>query len=413
METLFVYILPEHVCSKIDETEIKSYKNEGPWAATHVGADPYLVAERKIGEFTRHVSNPNFYRGRPPSTRSSSSSTPIPTRSGQALKKGEIDYADSLEANVYDSLEDAPGIDRRRRSTPAFNELAFNTGAALVRRHADRRRQPAAQGQAPAPGARLVPRPTDDRRQGLRWGRHRRDHHHPADVRDLAPDPPNAFSYDPEKAKHLLDDAGYKLGSDGIRRAENGTRLDFRLFARSDSPTSQKSVEFVKGYFAAVGIETEVSLISEDALTEIIGQGDFDMFEWGWVVEPDPNYQLSTFTCDNRSYEDGDTVLPDLSDSFHCNPKYDELFAAQATETDPPSASRDRQADAAAPLRRLALPGDVRRRQPDRLSLRPVRGFPPAARSPVHTCSSTGPGPTRTSSPSQQDVGSRAVRHPR
>ena len=29
------------------------------------------------------------------------------------------------------------------------------------------------------------------------------------------------------------------------------------------------------------------------------------MFEWGWVVEPDPDYQLSTFTCGKRSYKDG------------------------------------------------------------------------------------------------------------
>ena len=106
----------------------------------------------------------------------------------------------------------------------------------------------------------------------------------------------------------------------------NGARLDFRLFGRSDSPTSKKSVEYIKRYLADVGIETKVTLISEDALTEKIGQGKFDMFEWGWVVEPDPNYQLSTFTCDNRSYEDGGSVLANLSDSFYCNPEYDKLF---------------------------------------------------------------------------------------
>ena len=33
------------------------------------------------------------------------------------------------------------------------------------------------------------------------------------------------------------------------------------------------------------------------------------MFEWGWVVEPDPDYQLSTFTCASRvSYKDGGTI---------------------------------------------------------------------------------------------------------
>ena len=125
-----------------------------------------------------------------------------------------------------------------------------------------------------------------------------------------------------------------ELGPDGIRVADNGARLEFRLFGRSDSPTSKKAVEYIKRYLADVGIAANVTLISEDALTEKIGQGEFDMFEWGWVVEPDPNYQLSTFTCARRSYEDGGSVLAGLSDSFYCNPEYDKLFAAQGSETD-------------------------------------------------------------------------------
>jgi peptide/nickel transport system substrate-binding protein len=78
-----------------------------------------------------------------------------------------------------------------------------------------------------------------------------------------------------------------------------------------------------------------VKVIAEDNLTEQIGQGTFDMFEWGWVVEPDPDYQLSTFTCDKRSYQEGGSTLANLSDSFYCNPAYDALYAKQATQTDP------------------------------------------------------------------------------
>ena len=111
-------------------------------------------------------------------------------------------------------------------------------------------------------------------------------------------------------------------------------RSKFRLFGRSDSAVSKKAVEYVKRYLADVGIAADVTLISEDALTEKIGQGEFDMFEWDWVVEPDPNYQLSTFTCGSRSYEDGGNVLAGLSDSFYCNPEYDKLFDAQGVETD-------------------------------------------------------------------------------
>jgi peptide/nickel transport system substrate-binding protein len=59
------------------------------------------------------------------------------------------------------------------------------------------------------------------------------------------------------------------------------------------------------------------------------------MFEWGWVVEPDPDYQLSTFTCANRTYKDGGEVYANLSDSFYCNPAYDALYAKQSGQIDP------------------------------------------------------------------------------
>jgi peptide/nickel transport system substrate-binding protein len=75
--------------------------------------------------------------------------------------------------------------------------------------------------------------------------------------------------------------------------------------------------------------------VSEDALTEIIGEGNFDLFEWGWVVEPDPNYQLSTFTCANRSYKDGGSVYANLSDSFYCDKQYDALNTKQSEQIDP------------------------------------------------------------------------------
>jgi peptide/nickel transport system substrate-binding protein len=94
-------------------------------------------------------------------------------------------------------------------------------------------------------------------------------------------------------------------------------------------------VQFVASWLKDIGIQVKPKIVSEDALTEIIGEGKFDMFEWGWVVEPDPNYQLSTFTCANRSYKDSGSILPNLSDSFFCDKQYDALYAKQAEQIDP------------------------------------------------------------------------------
>ena len=334
MTKLVVYILPQHIWEKIDEKAVTSYKNEGTPDSPTVGAGPYVMVERRVGQFIRMQANPNFYRGKPAVDEVVFKIYSNADALGQALKKGEVDFADSIEANVFKTLQNQPGITAVNAVYSGFDELAFNTGAALD------------DGTPIGDGNPLL----KDKalRQALGWAIDRQalvdkvlggggspgSTIIPPLYSALHLKPANEVTYDPEKAKSLLDAAGYKAGADGIRADAKGNKLSFRLFARSDSDTSQKSVQFIKSYLAAVGVETNVKVVSSDALTEIIGQGKFDMFEWGWVVEPDPNYQLSTFTCANRSYKDGGQILANLSDSFYCNPAYDELYTKQGGQTD-------------------------------------------------------------------------------
>ena len=108
-----------------------------------------------------------------------------------------------------------------------------------------------------------------------------------------------------------------------------------RLLGRQESQTSQQTVQFVEGWLEELGITIDTTIVTEDTLIELNGEGRFDLFEWGWVVEPDPDYQLSTFTCAQRSSEEDGTIYAGLSDSHFCNEEYDKLYAEQALETDP------------------------------------------------------------------------------
>lgn len=335
MERLAVYILPEHIWKDIDEKEVQSYKNEGTEAEPTVGAGPFVMVERQVGQFIRLKANDNYFRGRPAVDELVFKIYSNGDALGQALKKGEIDFADSLSANVYESLQGAEGITAVSAQYSGFNELAFNTGAALDDG------TPIGDGNPLLKDKKL--------RQAIGWAIDRQalvdkvlggggtaaSTIIPPIYSALHLEPANPVGFDPEKAKQLLDAAGYTVGEDGIRQDAQGNKLSFRLYWRSDSEESKKSAQFIKGWLAAVGIEIkDKGLAADGPLTEVIGQGNFDMFEWGWVVEPDPNYQLSTFTCANRSYKDGDSILANLSDSFYCNPEYDKLFEAQSVETD-------------------------------------------------------------------------------
>jgi len=333
MERLAVYILPEHVWSSIDAKAVKSFANEPEAGQTLVGSGPFLVVERRTGQFIRMVANDNYYKGRPNVDELVFRVYNNPDALGQALVKGEIDIATGLTADVFSTLEGQEGITTYAGSYSGFNELAFNMGAALTDGTPIGDGNPHMQDQK----VRLAISHAIDRQQMV--DRILDGYGTPGSTfipplySTLHIDP-GTQGYDPALANQILDDAGYAMGPDGVRIGPDGVPMKYRLFVRSDSDSSVKSGEYFKSYLAAIGIEADIKPVDENALFEIIGRGEFDMFEWGWVVEPDPDYQLSTFTCGKRSYEDGGEIYADLSDSFFCNEEYDALYAQQAVTTD-------------------------------------------------------------------------------
>lgn len=333
MERLAVYILPEHVWSSVDAKAVKSFANEPEPGQTLVGSGPFLVVERRTGQFIRMVANDNYYKGRPNVDELVFRVYNNPDALGQALVKGEIDIATGLTADVFSTLEGQEGITTYAGSYSGFNELAFNMGAALTDGTPIGDGNPHMQDQK----VRLAISHAIDRQQMV--DRILDGYGTPGSTiipplySTLHTDP-GTQGYDPALANQILDDAGYPMGPDGVRIGPDGEPMKYRLFVRSDSDSSVKSGEYFKSYLAAIGIEADIKPVDENALFEIIGRGEFDMFEWGWVVEPDPDYQLSTFTCGKRSYEDGGEIYADLSDSFFCNEEYDALYAQQAVTTD-------------------------------------------------------------------------------
>ena len=336
MDHLFVFILPKHIWESIDGKEVRKYTNIGTPESPTVGSGPYVMVEHRPGQFTRFQANQNWYGGKRPVDEIIFKVFNNPDALGQALKSGEIDLAHGLDLGVYESLQGIPEITTVSSTPASYSEVAFNTGAAL------------ADGTPIGDGNPLLKNKAI--RQALSWAIDRQaivdkvlgGQGQPGTtvMPPLYPqwhlDPANPFGYDPAKAGQLLDAAGFPVGDDGVRADADGNRLSLRLLYRTESEdsSSQKSSEFVQAYFKDIGVEVKLKGVTEDALYEIVGQGNYDMFEWSWGVEPDPNYMLSTFTCANRSYEDGGSIYANLSDSFYCNPEYDKLFDQQAQETD-------------------------------------------------------------------------------
>ena len=131
----------------------------------------------------------------------------------------------------------------------------------------------------------------------------------------------------------MLDQAGYTMGPDGIRiDPKTKEPLEFRFYSRGNDQPSYHVVPYVSGWLEQIGIKLDAQTISSAKLGNVILAGDYDLFEWGWYPNPDPNYILDIFTCAQRP-PDADTYRN--SDSYYCNPEYDKLMEQQQTETDP------------------------------------------------------------------------------
>ncbi len=334
MYHLAVYILPEHIWKNIDGKRVKSYKNEPEGGEPVVGGGPYVLVERRKGEFLRFEANPNFYGGQPTADEVVFRVYKNTDAIAEALRKGEVDYANDLSANVFDSLAGTDGITTVPSVYSGFNQIAFNMGAALT------------DGTPIGNGSKLILDPqvrlaiaqaTD--RQALAdkvYGGYASPGSTviPPLYADLHLQPADQVTFDLAAANATLEAAGYTMRDDGVRVSPDGERMSLRLLGRQESSESQKVVEYVKDWLSQIGIEVDVRIVSEDTLYEKVGNGDYDMFEWGWVVEPDPDYQLSTFTCGQRSTEDDGTIIAGLSDSFYCDAEYDQLYKDQKLETD-------------------------------------------------------------------------------
>jgi peptide/nickel transport system substrate-binding protein len=337
MYHLDVYILPEHIWSKISEKAVADYTNDPTSGHPIVGTGPFMLTQVVKGQFVRMDKNP-YYWG-PPTHIDHLVFRVFNNQDSmaQALKRGEIDFADNLDPGVFNALKGQPNITTVDAAYGGFNEIGINSGAALTDG------TPIGNGH-PALKDVIV-------RQAINLAINRQEIVNkvfggyatvastiiPSLYADQHWDPgANALNYNVAKANSMLDAAGYKKGSDGIRRMPDGSDpLVFRLYGRSSSETSTRTVQYVAGYLKAIGIKANVKIVSEDALTEFIGQGTFDLFEWGWVDVPDPTYQLNVLTCGNRSYKDSGTIYAGLSDSFYCTKEYDALNAQQAAELNP------------------------------------------------------------------------------
>jgi peptide/nickel transport system substrate-binding protein len=324
MNKLIVSILPEHIWKNVPESKVTTFANSNP-----VGSGPFIVTKFAEGQYVDMKANPGYWGGKPGISTLIFQNYANPSAEAFALKNGSIDFAEGLTSLLFNSLKGAPGVALNDSQAGNFDELAFNNGAATVAGRPIGDGNPALKDinvrHAISYSMNL---PLLVRRVLLGYGSpgtsiippiYRQYHYSPG---------AGAYTYDPAKSRQILAADGWKAGPGGIR-VKNGKQLSLRLFIRSSSSTETQAAPYIKSWLEAIGIKVNTSFMSDSQLTQVIGDGDYDMFVWGWGVEPNPDFQLSVFTCGQRSIGSNGKYTPGWSDSFFCNKAYDKMYAQQ------------------------------------------------------------------------------------
>ena len=321
LTALYVPILPEHIWSKVPDGKVSTWSN-----VPMVSSGPFQVTEVQSGKFVKLVRNPYYKDGFGKEPTVDVVLFDMYQEQDSLVddyKVGNLDAAIELTPGFYTTLKGIAGSTLVAAPSLGFHELGMNCyrnpkskGNPLLLdvriRHAidyainkPAIAKTSMDGLAPVASSLLSPV-----QEFYRWDV-------PADQQ---------YAYDPAKARQILDAAGYKMGSGGIRWAPNGKPLKFRLAALSDYPMDIPAAKMISAYLKAVGIGTTLQIMDEGAFTDDNYAGNDDLYIWNWNADIDPGYILSTFTTGQ---------MLNGSDSEYSNPVYDALYLKQAEAVNP------------------------------------------------------------------------------
>lgn len=146
--------------------------------------------------------------------------------------------------------------------------------------------------------------------------------------------------YDPDAARRLLDEAGWKPGPDGIRQ-KDGNRLSFKIITNQGNEVRKDIATLAQDSYRKLGIEVRIEIYEWAVFIErFVKKNEFDALVLGWITPP--NWDQFVLWHSSQTKQDL------LNYTGYQNPRTDELLLALREEYD-----RERIAELASELQEL------------------------------------------------------------
>jgi peptide/nickel transport system substrate-binding protein len=332
MLAIDIPIVPAHIWGDLDPMAALR-----GGVASLVGSGPFQLIEAKTGQQYRLSRNAKYWGGAPAMDAVVLRHFDNPDAAAQALRTGEIDLVGNLTPAQFGALRKEPSVTINEAKGSRYTDLVFNVGA-----------------------ARSDGKPLGDGHPALRDARVRTaielaidrktlvdrvlsghgevgEAYFPPSYRQWSwqPGPGVRRDFDPAAANRILDGAHYRRGPDGVRTMpaggpEAGHRLAFRLYAPVERPHYAQSGRYLVQWLRDIGIDVNLTTRGGEQIGDQVIAGRFDLFLGGWLLDPDPDYQLSIHTCGARPDAHGDGS----TNGFVCDRTLDTLYLKQAEQVD-------------------------------------------------------------------------------
>ena len=250
---LLIYAMPKHY---LKDVPIKDLEKSEKVRTKLVVAGPYTISSIVPGESIELKANPNYFRGKPKTEKVTVQVVNSQTITA-AMKSGKYDLVFDIPTELYKIYKDFDNIETLGRQELYYSYLGFKMG-----------KYDKAKGENIVnPNAKMADLKL---RQALAYGldinqmvkafydglREKATSSVPPVFGKYYPKDLAGFPYDPEKAKKLLDEAGYKdVNGDGYREDKNGKPFEIKIAAMSGGDIAEPLVQFYIQQWKEIGIK--------------------------------------------------------------------------------------------------------------------------------------------------------------
>ena len=286
------YTMPKHIFKDIPVKEWE--QSEYVRGNKVVGLGPFTIESVVAGESVTFKANEYYYKG-PPKLDKVVMQVVAPNAIVSEMKAGNYDIA-TMPSAQYESFKDLTNVTYVSAFAPSYEYIAFHLGKfdkTTGKNVTDPNAKMSDVKLRQAMGYALdIDAAGESLYNGLNYGTNSiilpffKDVYNPEQ---------EGFAYNPEKAKQLLDEAGYKdVDGDGIRENKDGSKLQINFAARTRDDANESLVQQYLLWWKEIGLDVQLytgRTIESNNFYEKIQADDpeIDVFAGGWGVGYDPN----------------------------------------------------------------------------------------------------------------------------